>query len=266
MHGHYKIPESLQMFRDYIKIRVNWVGLDGNTTITIGEAAKLMQVAPRTVTQYVDKGYIEGYRLPRIDKINGKYNRDKNDPLAGDRRVYRESLFAFMKELGMRVDNVFNNTNAEIALYGLCDTAKLTVPPFSECKQIYNQFELGMYLGSTYQPCRAMILGTGDGIRDTYKIVEAIRKNFAQMIVIILFDESQQLEYNNCTIADIKFIPPYDCAKVIEFAMNYIRPESLTNKIEVFANRRRSAKNKESKDERTAKWLDPNATTRTSET
>lgn len=52
---------------------------------TTGQIAKMCSVAPRTVTKWIDKGVLKGYRLP----------------LSKDRRVSHEDLYAFMRSNGL---------------------------------------------------------------------------------------------------------------------------------------------------------------------
>lgn len=49
---------------------------------TVGQAAKLCNVAPRTVVKWMDAGHLRGYRLPASQ----------------DRRIPHEFLLAFLRE------------------------------------------------------------------------------------------------------------------------------------------------------------------------
>jgi len=51
---------------------------------TTGEVAKICQCAPRTVSQWIDRGTLRGWRIPG----------------SNDRRVARESLLRFLREHG----------------------------------------------------------------------------------------------------------------------------------------------------------------------
>lgn len=59
--------------------------MNGNHILTTGKIAKLCQVAPRTVTKWIDKGALRGYRLP----------------MSLDRRVTVIDLYTFLKSNGM---------------------------------------------------------------------------------------------------------------------------------------------------------------------
>jgi two-component system response regulator RpaA len=54
---------------------------------TTGEAAKFLQVAPRTVSKWFDQGRLRGYRIPGSQ----------------DRRIPQEQLIRFMRDNGMPV-------------------------------------------------------------------------------------------------------------------------------------------------------------------
>jgi len=54
---------------------------------TTGRIAKLLNVAPRTVATWIDKGELVGFRLPS----------------SKDRRVSKKDLFDFIKSHGIRV-------------------------------------------------------------------------------------------------------------------------------------------------------------------
>ncbi len=72
---------------------------------TTGQAARLLNCCPRTVSIWMEKGDLEGYRLP------GKGGRG-----SGDRRILHASLIRFMREtLGMPVP-VELRDSSELAL------------------------------------------------------------------------------------------------------------------------------------------------------
>lgn len=55
------------------------------TIFTVGQVAKICKVAPRTVSKWFDSGRLRGYRIPGSQ----------------DRRIPREHLIRFLKEHGM---------------------------------------------------------------------------------------------------------------------------------------------------------------------
>lgn len=64
---------------------------------TTGQIARLLRVAPRTVSQWIDKGHLKGYRLPGSQ----------------DRRVLRTHLIVFLANREMPPLEDFEALGAE---------------------------------------------------------------------------------------------------------------------------------------------------------
>lgn len=64
----------------------------GGNIIRISVAAKLCGVSPNTMRRAIDSGEVLGFRVPGS---------------GGHRRVYAESLVAFMKRHGMQIPDSF---------------------------------------------------------------------------------------------------------------------------------------------------------------
>ncbi len=64
---------------------------------TIGQAAKICKVAPRTVSKWFDSGRLKGYRVPG-QQI---------------RRIPREYLIKFLKEHGMPLGDLEDETDTK---------------------------------------------------------------------------------------------------------------------------------------------------------
>lgn len=118
---------------------------------TTGEAAKICGVAPRTVTKWMDAGYLKGYRLP-----GGQ-----------DRRFLRASLEKFLRENGMPLDALGREGWHKILLVG-CDRALVArlaelLPEGGDVRYDVAEscFEAGM-LSESFRPDTAVIdLGLG---------------------------------------------------------------------------------------------------------
>lgn len=65
---------------------------------TTGQVAKICKVAPRTVSKWFDSGLLKGYRIPGSQ----------------DRRVPREYLIKFLKEHGMPLGELEDETIAKV--------------------------------------------------------------------------------------------------------------------------------------------------------
>jgi hypothetical protein len=78
--------------------------------LTSGQAARLCRVAPRTVSLWVDKGVLKGFRIPGT---RGNM---------GDRRIKKKDLIHFMRERGLPLNELM-----EEAYSVLCLSANETV-------------------------------------------------------------------------------------------------------------------------------------------
>ena len=73
---------------------------------TTGQVAKICKVAPRTVSKWFDSGRLKGYRIPGSQ----------------DRRIPREQLVRFLKEHGMPLAELEDETQSKLLLVGLDGT------------------------------------------------------------------------------------------------------------------------------------------------
>jgi excisionase family DNA binding protein len=67
---------------------------------TTGQVAKICKVAPRTVSKWFDSGRLKGYRIPGSQ----------------DRRIPREYLIRFLKEHGMPLGELEDETMAKVLI------------------------------------------------------------------------------------------------------------------------------------------------------
>ena len=70
---------------------------------TTGQVAKICKVAPRTVSKWFDSGRLRGYRIPGSQ----------------DRRIPRDNLIRFLKEHGMPLAELEEETSSKLLLVGL---------------------------------------------------------------------------------------------------------------------------------------------------
>jgi two-component system, OmpR family, response regulator RpaA len=61
-----------------------------NGVYTVGQVAKLMKVAPRTVTKWIDEGELTGYRIN----------------ISRDRRVLKVNLVRFLRKYGLSMEGL----------------------------------------------------------------------------------------------------------------------------------------------------------------
>ena len=69
---------------------------------TTGQVAKICQVAPRTVSKWFDSGKLKGYRIPGSQ----------------DRRIPRDQLIRFLKDNGMPLGNLEQESYHKILIVG----------------------------------------------------------------------------------------------------------------------------------------------------
>jgi excisionase family DNA binding protein len=69
---------------------------------TTGQVAKICQVAPRTVSKWFDSGKLKGYRIPGSQ----------------DRRIPRDHLIRFLKDNGMPLGNLEQESYHKILIVG----------------------------------------------------------------------------------------------------------------------------------------------------
>ena len=69
---------------------------------TTGQVAKICQVAPRTVSKWFDSGKLKGYRIPGSQ----------------DRRIPRDHLIRFLKDNGMPLGNLEQESLYKILIVG----------------------------------------------------------------------------------------------------------------------------------------------------
>ncbi len=79
----------------------------GNNVLTMGEVAKICNVAPKTATKWFDSGQLEGYRLPgsmnrRVPVENLiRFLKENNMPMYADLEKARADKITFKKQAAM---------------------------------------------------------------------------------------------------------------------------------------------------------------------
>ena len=87
---------------------------------TTGQVAKICKVAPRTVSKWFDSGTLRGYRIPGSQ----------------DRRIPREHLIRFLKEYGMPLGELEEESWHKVLVIGaeklMLDRVQELMPPDEE--------------------------------------------------------------------------------------------------------------------------------------
>jgi len=174
---------------------------------TIGQIAKICNVAPRTVSKWFDSGRLKGYRIP------GRQ----------ERRIPRKQLIRFLKEHGMPLDELEEEEWHKILLIGteklFNDRIKELLPEDQHFKfeLADSGFQAGI-LASRFHPDTIIIdLGLGRG--ESIQIVSNLRKDeaFATTLIIGMAseDEAAPEQLTQYGFNDV-FKKPFDIALLSE--------------------------------------------------
>jgi two-component system, OmpR family, response regulator RpaA len=148
---------------------------------TTGQVAKICQVAPRTVSKWFDSGRLRGYRIPGSQ----------------DRRIPREALIRFLKENGMPMGNLEEESWHKILLIGaerlFIDRLKELLPEDEEYKfEVANSgFEAGSAAHSFHPD--TIIIDLSMGRTEGCQIAQNMRRTpmFEQTLIIALASEDE---------------------------------------------------------------------------
>jgi len=173
---------------------------------TTGQVAKICKVAPRTVSKWFDSGRLKGYRIPGSQ----------------DRRIPRDSLIKFLKEHGMPLGELEDETTAKVLVVAqdqvLIDNLKRELPPEKSYKLAIaaSGFEAGLQAESFRPDC--VVVDFSIGRTEALQICQNLRRNqeFADVIVIALLpDDGTSVSLDPNTINEI-FKKPFDVALLAE--------------------------------------------------
>ena len=143
---------------------------------TTGQVAKICKVAPRTVSKWFDSGRLRGYRIPGSQ----------------DRRIPREQLVRFLKEHGMPLAELEDETQNKLLLVGLDGTLAATLrerlPETDGFKFeiAASGFEAGIQAESLHPDC--IVIDLKLGRNEAIQICQNLRKKpeYTNTILIAL--------------------------------------------------------------------------------
>lgn len=173
---------------------------------TTGQVAKICKVAPRTVSKWFDSGRLKGYRIPGSQ----------------DRRIPREYLIRFLKEHGMPLGELEDETVAKILIVGqdqvLIENLKRELPPERSFRisVAASGFEAGIQSESFHPDC--IIVDFSIGRIEALQICHNLRRNaeFTDVILIALLpDDGNAMSFDRSTINET-FKKPFDTALLAE--------------------------------------------------
>jgi excisionase family DNA binding protein len=173
---------------------------------TTGQVAKICKVAPRTVSKWFDSGRLKGYRIPGSQ----------------DRRIPREYLIKFLKEHGMPLGDLEDQTMAKVLFVGqdqvLIENLKRELPLDKTFKlaTAASGFEAGIQAESFHPDC--IVVDFTIGRAEALQICQNLRRNneYSEVILIALLpDDGQSLSFDRSTINET-FKKPFDTALLAE--------------------------------------------------
>jgi excisionase family DNA binding protein len=141
---------------------------------TTGQVAKICKVAPRTVSKWFDSGRLKGYRIPGSQ----------------DRRIPRDYLIRFLKEHGMPLGDLEDETMAKILVVCqdqvLIENLRRELPAEKSFKLgvASSGFEAGIQAESFHPDC--IIVDFSIGRHEALQICQNLRRNpeFTETILI----------------------------------------------------------------------------------
>jgi len=174
---------------------------------TTGQVAKICQVAPRTVSKWFDSGRLRGYRIPGSQ----------------DRRIPREHLIRFLKENGMPLGGLEQESWHKILIVGaeplFIERVKELLPEDDDYKyeEAYSGFEAGTK-ASSFAP-DTIIIDHAMGRTESITIARTLRRDerYKETLIIALAseDEANPEELSDYGYSEA-FKKPFDVALLAE--------------------------------------------------
>ena len=198
-------------------------GRDGRTGLgdqlfTTGQIAKICRVAPRTVSQWFDKGLLQGYRLAGSqDSLSAT-----GQPIGRDRRVPRENLIRFLKEHGMPLGELARACSCHVLAVGLSQGLYRTLqdelpdPEQFRWHAAATAFEAGL-LVEREQP-DALVIDLAMGRGECLAMAKHLRaeERLAEVLIIALASEDEPEVELVTHIFSAVFQRPFDSALLVE--------------------------------------------------
>jgi excisionase family DNA binding protein len=174
---------------------------------TTGQVAKICQVAPRTVSKWFDSGRLRGYRIPGSQ----------------DRRIPRDSLIRFLKDNGMPMGNLEEESWHKILIIGaerlFIDRMKELLPEDDEYKYevATSGFEAGTAAHSFHPD--TIVIDLSMGRSEALQIAQNMRRIplfEATLIVALAREDEASPESLSSFGFNEAFKKPFDVALLAE--------------------------------------------------
>lgn len=183
------------------------------TIFTVGQVAKICKVAPRTVSKWFDSGRLRGYRIPGSQ----------------DRRIPREHLIRFLKEHGMPLGELEDESLIKVLLVFSDGVVRreLEEAGNGEFKILTaaSGFEAGIQIESMVPDC--VVVDCCASIDDAVKVAESMRAVLLLECPILAFSDAESA--------------PKECTKP-PFKAVVQKRDNMTNLAEMIRNLYRGSK------------------------
>lgn len=200
----------------HLQIEKQIVTIHLTPSLTSGQVAALMSVAPRTVSKMMERGELVGYRIPGSE----------------DRRFYLDTVLGLMRDCGMRIDPQLDDT-PDVICYG-CSVDLPQVVGYT------TPLELGLYLGKTFR-LRIAFVGDSNGIIEMYKVIDSIKAYQPNATIVALYSSDKAGSMGSHDNADMRFLLPTDVDKMLEKVQKFAPKYRKSSKGVPLTNRRKHA-------------------------
>src|SRR3990167_544997 len=173
---------------------------------TTGQVAKIYKVSVRIVNKWFDSGRLKGYRIPGSQH----------------RRIPREYLIKFLKEYGMPLGDLEDETVAKVLIMAqdqtMIENLKRELLPERSFKVMVasSGFEAGIMTESFRPDC--MVVDFSIGHTEALQVCLNLRRNakFSEMLLIVLLpDDGSSTSFDRSSINET-FKKPFDATLLAE--------------------------------------------------
>lgn len=190
-----------------------YLARSGKQAFTTGQVAKILKVAPRTVSKWFDSGRLRGYRIPA-----GRMAGDSG----GDRRIPRVDLLRFMRAHDMRVEDAIPYVLLVAVQPRLVDALRASLPADSCAIDVAETaFAAGVAVERRFPDVVVVdaALGRSDGIAVGAEIAGQQRRTG---VVLAGEDEADAGDLATRGRFDAVFTKPFDPAMLAAYILEAV--------------------------------------------
>lgn len=186
---------------------------------TTGQVARILSCSSRTVAELFDCGKLQGYRLD----VPSRNHPGKKFP--SDRRIPRESLVKYMKEVGIPMSFMTSGDRAAVLFVGVDNRTKETVAPILDDRLFSCVFaETAFEAGILFVECcpSAVIVDTYMGRSDALGVGKEVSRA-SSLVVLFNEDEVDPAGVAKSVGATFWFKRPFDAHGVVSDVISHVR-------------------------------------------